>query len=81
MTINKCEILAYIKEQVGLDLLLCEYFTEIREYNGKPYFNVILDNRVSESQQYIKLERLALYSSVISEIQPNGVTRIAIVCY
>lgn len=73
------KILNYIKDQIGIDLQLCDYFTEIKDFNGKPYFNVILSDRVSDSQQMVKLERLAAKSSVISEIQPNGVCRVAIV--
>ena len=80
MTINKSEVLAYIKDQIGISLELCDYFTEIKDFNGKPYFNVILNDRVSESRQFAKLERLAIQSNVISEIQPNGVCRVAIVC-
>ena len=79
--VNKTEILKHIKTQTGLELSLCEYFTEVKKYNGRPYFNVILPNRVSEyTPQLRALERLAAKSSMIHEIQPNGVSRVAIVC-
>jgi len=77
----KDRVLSYIKDQIGLDLELCDKFTEIKTFNGKPYFNVLLNDRVFESNQMTALERLASKSNVISEIQPNGVNRVAIVCY
>ena len=36
------ETLEMIKEQTGLELELCDYFTGIKEHNGRKYFNVIL---------------------------------------
>ena len=81
MTINKTEVLEYIKKQTGLTLELCDYFTETKDFNGNPYFNVLLSGRLSEyTVEMAKLERLAARSSVVHDIQPNGVCRVAIVC-
>ena len=77
----KEQVLKYIKEQTGMTLALCDYFTEIGDFNGNPYFNVLLDDKTCESLQMSKLERLQSESSIIADIQPNGVTRVAIVCY
>ena len=80
-TVNKAAVLEYIKAQIGLDLQLCDYFTDVKEHNGHPYFNVILSDRVSECTSQLRaLEQLAAKSSIIHDIQPNGVSRIAIVC-
>lgn len=75
------DVLKHIKEQTGLSFALCPHFTEVKLFNGKPYFNIILKNAVSESSDYTALERLAKTSSVIFEIQPNGADRVAVVCY
>ncbi len=39
-----------IKEQIGIELIPCDYFDGIRQFNGKEYFNVILNNRVWASK-------------------------------
>lgn len=61
-----------IKEQIGLDLVLCDYFE-----GSEDYFNVILNEKISESKEYIKLERFASQYKTI-RIEPNGVRRVAI---
>lgn len=73
-------VLEHIKEQTGMVLELCDYFTDVKDFNGKPYFNVLLKDRTCNSREYAALQRLAVYSSKIAEIQPNGVNRVAIVC-
>lgn len=74
------KVLLHIKEQIGISFELCDYFTGVKQFNGRPYFNIILNERVSESQQMVHLERLTKVSSLIHEIQPNGIERVAIVC-
>ena len=72
------ETLEMIKEQTGLELKLCDYFTGIKEYNGRKYFNVILSQRTSESKEYDILKRFAdKYKLVL--IEPNGLKRVAII--
>lgn len=66
-----------IKEQTGLNLQLCEQFSDIGIYDGRKYFNVILKERISESQEYAILERFAEKYKLVS-VQPNGVFRVAI---
>ena len=70
-------ILDLIKEQIGLELNLCDYFTGIKEHNGQKYFNVILSQRTSESKEYEELERFADKYKLIA-VEPNGVNRVAI---
>lgn len=71
------ETLELIKEQTGLELNLCDYFTGIKEHNGRKYFNVILSQRTSESKEYDTLKRFADKYKVIS-VEPNGLKRVAI---
>jgi|GEM_PF-1147698 len=66
-----------IKEQTGLELELCDYFTGIQEHNGRKYFNVILSQRTSESQDFDKLKRFANQYKIIS-VEPNGLRRVAV---
>ena len=71
------EILELIKEQTGLELELCDYFTGVKKHKGRKYFNVILSQRTSESKEYEELERFADKYKLIS-VEPNGVNRVAI---
>ena len=71
------ETLELIKEQIGLKLELCDYFTGIKERNGRKYFNVILQQRTSESKEYDTLKRFADKYRIIS-IEPNGLNRVAV---
>lgn len=66
-----------IKEQIGLELQLCDYFTGVKEHNGKKYFNAILSQATSESKEYDMLKRFADKYKLIS-VQPNGFKRVAI---
>jgi hypothetical protein len=70
-------ILSEIKEQIGLDLNLCDYFTGVIDTNRGKYFNVILNERTSDSQDYVKLERYSEKFKTIS-VEPNGLKRVAI---
>jgi len=71
------ETLELIKEQTGLKLELCDYFTGIKECNGRKYFNVILSQRTSESKDYETLKRFADKYKLIS-VEPNGLKRVAV---
>ena len=71
------DTLDLIKDQTGLDLELCDYFTGIKEHNFRKYFNVILSQRTSESREYYTLKRFADKYKVIS-VEPNGLKRAAI---
>ena len=71
------ETLEMIKEQTGLELELCDYFTGIKEHNGRKYFNVILSQRTSESKEYDTLKRFADKYKLIS-VEPNGLKRVAV---
>lgn len=66
-----------IEKYTGLKLNLCDYFTGVKEHNGKKYFNVVLPKRNSESKDYDKLKRFSEKYNLIS-IEPNGVNRAAI---
>ena len=71
------ETLDLIKEQTGLKLNLCDYFTGMKEHNGQKYFNVILSQRTSESQDFDKLKRFAEQYKLI-KVEPNGLKRVAV---
>ena len=71
------DTLNLIKDQTGLDLELCDYFTGINEMNGRKYFNVILNQRTSESAEYVLLKRFADKYNLIS-IEPNGLRRVSV---
>jgi hypothetical protein len=71
------ETLELIKEQTGLKLELCDYFTGIKEHNERKYFNVILPQRTSESKEYGILKRFADKYKLIS-VDPNGLKRVAV---
>ena len=71
------ETLTLIKEQTGLRLNLCDHFTGIRFMDSKPYFNVVLKVRISESLDYDKLKRWSDKFKLIN-IESNGLKRLAI---
>ena len=71
------DTLNLIKEQIGLELQLCDYFTGIKEMNGRKYFNVILLERTSESKDYDLLRRFAKKHKLIS-VEPNGLNRVSV---
>ena len=71
------ETLELIEEQTGLKLELCDYFTGIKEHNGRKYFNVILSQRTSESKEYDTLKRFADKYKLIL-VEPNGLNRVAV---
>lgn len=71
------ETLILIEEQSGLRLELCDYFTGIRYFNDKPYFNVVLKKRISESLEYDILKRWCnKYKNL--QIENNGLKRVAV---
>ena len=71
-------VLNMIKEHVGLDLELCDYFTGVKEHNGKKYFNILLKERTSESKEYDLLKKYSDKYKLLS-FEPNGVNRIAVI--
>lgn len=73
--INK--ILDLIEAQTGLKLTLCDHFTGLRSNGEKPYFNVIVRDRVCQSKEFAKLVRFSNSTKLVT-VEPNGVNRIAI---
>lgn len=71
------EVLNLIKESTCLDLKPCEYFTGIRETAGRKYFNVMLNQSLSDSLDYQILLRFANKYKLI-DVSPNGLKRVAI---
>lgn len=71
------DTLDFVKEQTGLKFELCDYFTGIKEHNGRKYFNVILSQRTSESKEYNILKRFADKYKLIL-VEPNGLKRVAV---
>lgn len=76
MAINM--ILDLIKKQTGLVLQEDAHFSGVRSLRGENYFNVELDQRVSESREFAILERLAQGSKTITRVEPNGLSRVAV---
>lgn len=71
------ETLKIIEEQTGLNLKLCDYFTDFKEVDHKKYFNVMLKESISESKEYdILLNFSKKYNTI--KILPNGYKRVAI---
>ena len=77
MSIKIKEVLCLIEEQTGLRLNLCNDFPGIHFFNGRPYFNITLEHRLSESTEYNTLERFALVHPGVN-VEPNGLKRIAV---
>ena len=71
------ETLTLIEEQTGLRLRLCEHFKGIHYFNNKPYFNVILKDKISESLEYVKLKRWSDQYRIL-QIENNGLKRLAV---
>ena len=69
--------LQLIKDNTGLELALCDYFTGIKESPKGKYFNIILNYKTCESLDYICLQRFSEKYGLI-KIEPNGVRRVAI---
>lgn len=74
-TIEK--VLKTIKLQIGLDLTLDTHFSGLFTHKGQKYFNVELQQPVSESKEYDLLEKFANKTKLI-RVEPNGSKRIAI---
>lgn len=77
MSIRIKEVLCIIEEQTGLRLNLCNDFPGTYFSKGRPYFNVTIQDRLSESTEYNTLERFARNVTGL-EVEPNGLKRIAI---
>lgn len=72
------DTLIFIKEHTGVSLDLCDHFVGVRDFRGRKYFNaVLLDQRVSESQDFVKLQKFASKYKLIN-FEPAGFKRIAI---
>ena len=66
-----------IKEQTGIGVKLCEDFTGLLKHGDRKYFNIILEKRTSESEDYTALEVFANKFKLIA-VEPNGLKRVAI---
>ena len=69
--------LQLIKDNTGLVLTLCDYFTGIKEYPTGKYFNIVLPEKTCESKDYVTLQRFSEKYGLI-KVEPNGVRRVAI---
>lgn len=70
-------VLEFIKSQIGLTLTPDSDFSGIKKHRGKQYFNVILKQRVSESDEFNRLDRFCKTNGLL-KIEPNGVNRVSI---
>jgi hypothetical protein len=71
------ETLQVIKDQLGLDLKLCELNKGVQSRCGKKYFNVVIAESTCFSKEYAALERFAKKYNLFS-VEPNGANRVAI---
>ena len=69
--------LQLIKEQIGKDLVLDDYFSGVHIHDGKKYFNVLLKTKISESLEFQNLQQFATQYKSIA-VEGNGVNRVAI---
>ena len=69
--------LQLIKENTGLALNLCDYFTGIKECAKGKYFNIVLPEKICESKDYVTLQRVSKKYGLI-KVEPNGVRRVAV---
>lgn len=71
------ETLKMIKEQIGVELTPCDYFTGIHKSKSGKYFNALFPERLSESKEYDKLLTFANKYKLI-RVESNGLKRVAI---
>ena len=71
------QTLTLIEQQTGLRLHLCDHFTGVRHFNNKPYFNIVLKEKISESLDYNKLKMWSEKYKIL-QIENNGLKRIAV---
>lgn len=73
------ELIAYIEAQTGITFIECDCFNGLREHGkGEHYYNLLINDPYWNSREVMALERLALNSSVIYRIEPNGLQRVAV---
>lgn len=70
------KILALIEKHLGIKLELCDALTGIRYFDRKPYFNVLLKDRLWMSSEYDKLKAWANQYELI-RVQSNGLHRVS----
>ncbi len=71
------EVLKSIKDQTGIELALCDYFTGMNTCPNGDYFNVVLTKQIFDSMDYVRLSVFAEKYKTI-RVEPNGVRRVAI---
>jgi hypothetical protein len=71
------ETLDLIKEKTGLSLVLCDHFAGVQKCFSGEYFNVVLPDKICESNDYIELKRFSKKYGLV-RVEPNGVRRVAI---
>jgi len=72
------EIVLFIKNQINVDLKLDDYFTGVQRFNDEIYFNILLEDRVWNTQVTKKLERISGKDQTIKRVEQNGINRLAI---
>lgn len=72
------EIQEYIANYAGINLEPCEDFSGLNKHRGETYYNFLLKERVSESQEFFLLQRIASNTNLIYRVEPNGLNRVAV---
>jgi hypothetical protein len=72
------QVLTHIKDQIGIELELDEYFSGLQTYKKETFFNVELEKPTFQSHEADKLRVLATQSRLITDIRVNGYKRLAV---
>lgn len=71
-------VVDHVKSQIGVDLIIDDYFSGVRECKGEKYFNIELGDPFFISEDVEKLSRISGDDRIIESVQPNGNKRLAI---
>lgn len=72
-------VLEFVKEFVGINLVIDSYFDTLEQKYGKRWFSVELEERLSpDNKTLVALMRISGENSIIKNVEQNGISRIAI---
>lgn len=71
------QTLAFIQQKAGISLQLCDYFKGVRTHLGEKYFNVVLSDQTSISEDFEILQKLANEYDFL-RVEANGLQRVSI---
>jgi hypothetical protein len=74
--LNATQVIEFLNIQTGLNLTPDDHFSGIRYQGTRKYANVLLQERVTESQTFLALESFA--NTFLDGVEPNGLYRVAV---